>query len=224
MQLHLHEVVAGPRHVEHDAGGLIELHDRPDFERRVRRDRIDELAGEIVAGSSCEKPLRSDVQMKRLLSARYRIAGELLTQPVGHSSRTTTRHLPVVGTARGQFHDVLAAIRAVQQQLRAVRRPADVVGVVPDVVVRERRSVSRNIGEGLAVANVDLRRAIRRRRRRRRLRRSDSARRPWDRPRRRASSGPTSASSADRSPSPGSRRSGSTRPCVLSGDHQIAVV
>ena len=68
------------------------------------------------------------------------------TQPVGHSSRTITRHAPVARVGRGELHDVLPAVRAVEQQFLAVRRPGDAVDVVPDDVVVER----------LAVADVDL--------------------------------------------------------------------
>ena len=56
-----------------------------------------------------------------------------------------TRHLPVSGLAAVELHHVLAAIRAVEQQLASVRRPRDVVDVVADDVVVER----------LAVAHVD---------------------------------------------------------------------
>ena len=37
--------------------------------------------------------------MKRLLSLSQGIGGEFSTQPVGHSSRMMTRHLPVAGSA-----------------------------------------------------------------------------------------------------------------------------
>ena len=63
-----------------------------------------------------------------------------------------TRVSPVVGTRGGELQDVLPAVGAIEEQLPAVGRPGDAVDVVADDGVVER----------LAVADVDLRRLLRR--------------------------------------------------------------
>ena len=84
-----------------------------DFERMVGQ-RREQLAAEVVevkvlpagAFGGPEEPLAV---------LEEPMSGLFSTQLAGHSSRTITRHLPVVRVGRDEFHDVLAAVGPVEE-------------------------------------------------------------------------------------------------------------
>ena len=153
VELQLQMVVAIACGVEHDPCGLVDLDEAGDLERRVVRQRRDERSVEVI---EVEIGKAVTLRLPDESPAVARLLEKLHQRPVVDPAR---RPLFVdddaggarVGVGRNQLEHVLAAVRAIEEQLTPVRRPRNAIDVVPDDVVVE----------GLAAANVDPRALLR---------------------------------------------------------------
>ncbi len=142
VELQLHRVVAVARRVPHHAGLLVHLLDRLHLERVVG-ERAQELPGVVVQVEVGEAGALGDPQEALPI-------GEPTDRWVVLHPRVRpflANHHPAAPRRRGarrELEHVLAPVRAVERDLRAVRRPRDLVDVVAHHVV----------GEGRAVAHV----------------------------------------------------------------------
>ena len=140
VKLHLHEVVAVARDVEHDAGGLIDFNDIARFEGRVVGKGRELLATKIVEIEVTPAvALRFPDEPSIILQILH---GGAVVSPTGQPLLMHDHPARAVGrAASNELHDLLAAIATVQEKLGAVGRPAHIVGIMPDHVIGERLPV-----------------------------------------------------------------------------------
>ena len=171
VQLLLHVVVAVARRVEEAAVRLVQRDDLVHFERRGLRQRGQQAAGQVVevevvpAGA-----LRGPDEAAAVGEEVHR---RVILRPARGPLLADDGPRRAVGRAGGdQLHDVLPAVRAIEQQRVAVRRPLHAIHVVPRHVGFERPAATRVDPRRLPaghIVNVEIHHRVRRARLRVRL-------------------------------------------------------